>query len=73
VKGLQSQVNIRKTQAPQDDNSASKQFWNEYLFLIGVTNVKLTLNEGAHTIYGELTISDFLVGEKNKTIELGQR
>lgn len=40
-------------------------------YLIGVTNVKLTLSEGQQTIFGELSIGDFLVGDRNHTAEAG--
>jgi hypothetical protein len=36
-----------------------------YLLYIGVTNVKLQLDAGT-TLYGELTIGDFIVSEANR-------
>ena len=37
-----------------------------------VMNVKLTLGT-EQNIYGELSIGDFLIGDKNRTMELGQK
>ena len=33
---------------------------------VDITNVKLTLHDGSTTIFGEIPIADFLIGEKNR-------
>lgn len=82
IKALDSPVQI-KFSPPSDSNdiTSSKYYFflkippnnsithtHPHIFVIEFTNLKLNVNEGQHTLFGELAIADFLIGEKNKSL-----
>lgn len=66
MKALNFPIQIKRTAAQTTDDLKSSKIHYKLNISIDVTNVRLIL-EGSTTIYGELPISDFLAGEKNKT------